>query len=368
MDPLDLRDEIPALDDVTYLNTGAVSPAPRPVVEATTDCIEHHQYAASGEEGMYPALFAAFEDAHETIADFLGADPEEIALTNSTGDGINRVASSLPWAEGDVVVRTDCEHSAGVLPWKLLHDHHGIEVRVLETEHGRLDLDTAKETLDGADLLCLSSITWNYGTRFPIEKMTEIAHDAGARVLVDAVQSPGQVAVDVHDWGADFVAGAGHKWLCGPWGAGFLYVADDATQALEPDRISYRSVTDANADDYEFAAGAHRLEIGTTSPAPHTGLGAAIDCIESIGLETVENRIERLTDRLKDGIAEDRLLSPQEYESGLVTIADDDPETTVERLSEKDITIRSIPSPAALRVSIHAFNTADDIDMVLGEL
>jgi selenocysteine lyase/cysteine desulfurase len=361
MDPLDLREEIPVLDDVTYLNTGAASPAPRSVVEAATDEIERQQYVAPGGEGAYPALFDTFEDTRERVAEFLGADTDEIALTNSTADGITRIATALPWEDGDVVVRTDCEHSAGILPWKRLRDMYGIEVRVLETDAGRIDRERAIEVLSGADLFCPSSITWNYGTRLPIAELTDIAHDAGARVLVDAVQSPGQVAVDVGEWGADFVVGAGHKWLCGPWGAGFLSVNDEATAALEPDRVGYRSVTDPNADTYEFAAGAKRLEVGTTSPAPYAGLQAAIDCIESIGIDTIEERIERLTDRLKGGI-DDRLLSPREYESGLVTIAADDPAATVSRLAEADIVVRSLPSPAAVRASVHAFNTEGDID------
>ena len=214
----------------------------------------------------------------------------------------------------------------------------------------------------------MSSITWNYGTRFPVAEMTDIAHDAGARVLVDAVQSPGQVDLDVTDWGADFAVGAGHKWCCGPWGAGFLYVADDATDALEPTRVGYRSVSAPDDDEYEFAPGVRRLEVGTTSPAPHAALRTAIDALESIGLDTVESRIERLTDRLKDGLGDDRLLSPREYESGLVTIADDDPEATVERLSDSGIAIRSLPSPAALRASVHVFNTEADIDALLDAL
>jgi cysteine desulfurase/selenocysteine lyase len=368
MDPLDLRADIPALDDVTYLNTGAASPAPRTVVETVTDEIKRQQYVAPAEEGMYPALFEAFDDARETIADFLGAGPDEIALTQSTADGINRIATALPWQEGDVVVRTDCEHSAGILPWERLRDLYGIEIRELETDRGRLDLDAVRETVADADLLCLSSITWNYGTRFPIEEIVDIAHDAGARVLIDAVQSPGQVAVDVHEWGADFAVGAGHKWLCGPWGAGFLHVSDEATAALEPKRLGYRSVAEPDAEEYAFAAGARRLEVGTTSPAPYAGLQAAIDCIESVGLDTIEERIERLTDRLKAGLADDELLSPRDYESGLVTIADDDPEATVERLSNNGIRIRSLPSPAAVRVSVHAFNTAEDIDALLERL
>ena len=368
MDPLDLRADIPALDDVTYLNTGAASPAPRCVVAAMTAEIERQQYDAPAEEGMYPALFDSLDESRERIAAFLGAAPDEIALTTSTADGINRVASALPWEAGDVVVRTDCEHSAGILPWRRLADLHDIEVRVLETDRGRLDHERLAKAVADTKLLCLSSITWNYGTTLPIEEVVEIAHEAGTRVLVDAVQSPGQMAVDFDDWGADFAVGAGHKWLCGPWGAGVLYVNEAATDALEPRRVGYRSVLDPGDEEYSFAAGARRLEVGTTSPAPHAGLVAAIDLLESVGLDAIEARIERLTDRLKDGFDDERLLSPRAHESGLVTIADESPEATVERLAGEDIRIRSLPSPEAIRVSVHVFNTAADVDTLLEHL
>jgi selenocysteine lyase/cysteine desulfurase len=367
MDPTDFRARVPALDDCIYLNTGAASPSPVGVIDAVESCLERHERVAPAGEGMYAAAEGVFEDARAAVAGLLGARPDEIALTESTADGVSRIADAIDWEEGDMICRTDCEHPAGVLPWRRLMDTEGIEVREIETNHGRLDLDAFAEAVSDARLVCTSSIAWNYGTRFPIEEMAELAHDAGAQVLVDAVQSPGQVDIDVTEWNADFVAGAGHKWLCGPWGAGFLYVADDAAETLEPDRMSYRSVVDPSAADYELHPSAARLEIGTLSPAPYAGLRAAIGGIEDVGLERVEAHVEALTDRLKEGLGE-RLLSPREYESGLVTFAADDPDATVTRLDEEGIKIRSIPDPDALRASVHVFNDEADVDALLAAL
>ncbi|MFD1596181.1 aminotransferase class V-fold PLP-dependent enzyme, partial [Haloplanus litoreus] len=137
MRPEDLRAEIPALDRGVYFNTGASGPAPRRVVSAASDFLEHHEYVAPVEEGAYPAAFETFEETREVVADFLGADPAEIALTESTADGIARVAAAIDWNPGDVVVRTDLEHSAGIVPWWNLRDR-GVEVRVLGTEAGRI--------------------------------------------------------------------------------------------------------------------------------------------------------------------------------------------------------------------------------------
>jgi len=368
MEPEDLRASIPVCDRGVYFNTGASGPAPRHVIEATTDFLEHHEYVAPVAEGAYPAAFELFDETREVVADFLGADSREVALTESTADGIARVAAAIDWAPGDAIVRTDLEHSAGVIPWWNLREQ-GVEVRVLETEAGRVDLDALADAVSDPDvrLLCLNSITWNYGTRLPIPEIVEIAHDHDTLVLVDAVQSPGQVPVDVGEWGADFVAAAGHKWLLGPWGAGFLYVDRAVADGLTPGVAGYRSVVDPSADDLELAAGAPRFEVGTTSPAPYRGLIAAIDTVEALGDDTITGRIERLTDRLKAGLG-DRLLSPRAYESGLVTFTADDPEELVDRLADEGIHIRSLPYPDAVRASVHVFNTAADVDALLDAL
>ena len=174
--------------------------------------------------------------------------------------------------------------------------------------------------------------------------------------------------MDVTEWGADAVAAAGHKWLLGPWGSGFLYIDSDAAAELTPSAVGYRSVTAPNASEIDYKPGAGRFEIGSTTPAAHVGLIEAIDAIEEVGVGTIEARIESLTDRLKAGIDPDRLLSPEGYESGLVTVADDAPEATVERLAGAGIVVRSLPSPGAVRVSVHAGSTGRELETVLDHL
>ena len=368
MDPETLRADIPALADCTYLNTGASGPSPTRVVDAITDFQHRHKYDAPCGDGMYHVAADERQRAREAVARFVGATPEEIALTRNTVEGINHVATSIDWEPGDVVVRTDLEHPAGELPWERMADLHGVDVRELETEAGRLSLDALTEAVADARLLCLSSLSWNYGTRLPIGEVVDIAHDAGTLVLVDAVQSPGQVPVDVREWGADFVAASGHKWLLGAWGSGFLYVDSDVLGSLEPDRIGYFSIDrEAEGEGYTYAPDASRFELGTTALGPYVGLAESVALFEELGLDTVQSRIERLTDRLKAGLG-DRLLSPREYESGLVSFEDPTPDETANRLADDGIRIRSIPEPHACRASVHAFNTAEDIDRLLDAL
>jgi cysteine desulfurase/selenocysteine lyase len=367
MTPEELRAETPALDGAVYLNTGAGSPSPRRVVEAVQAEAAYHEFEAPTGAGTYGAVAEALDETRDVVADHVGVAPESVALTESTTDGIARVAAAMEWEPGDVVVRTDQEHSAGILPWERLEREVGVEVRVVEAARGRVDRDEWKEAVDGAKLALFSSLSWTDGARLPVAELTDIAHDAGARVLVDAVQSVGQRPVDFGEWGADAVAAAGHKWLLGPTGTGFLHVTDEFARELQPAQVGYMGLDDPEADDWDLKPDARRLEVGSVSPVPYAGLREGIATVEELGFETVTDRIERLTGRLKDGLG-DRLVSPERFESGLVAFAAEDPVATAERLDEQGIRVRDIPPTDTVRVSVHVFNTSEDIDVLLDAL
>lgn len=368
MNSKEFRRSIPALSEVTFFNTGASGPSPQPVIDAATDSLADHKAVAPAAEGMYPAAAEAREESRETIAAHLGVDPTELALTESTSDAISALAAAVDWQPGDVIARTDLEHPAGVLPWQRAARQHGATVRVIETNEGRIDRESYVEAVEAARLVCFSSISWNYGTQLPVDELVDIAHDADCAVLVDAVQSAGQTAMDLDAWGADYVAGSGHKWVLGPWGSGYLYVRSGAEADLHPAQVCYSSVVDPEAADYTLKNNAHRFERGTASPAPHVGMARAIEILESVGLGNIESRIARLTDRLKGALPADQLLSPSTFESGLVTIDVDDPDSVVEQLKREGVRIRSLPEPDAVRASVHAFNTADEVDALVEAL
>lgn len=365
--PVELRADVPALDSGIYMNYGAHGPSPRYVVDAARSFLGTHEYDAPVDDDPYGMAFETFDDVRARVAAFVGAATDEIALTESTTAGINAVADGLGLAAGDVVVRTDLEHPAGTLPWQRL-EREGVEVRVVETTGGRLDRDAYKAAVDGADVACFSAVTWTHGTRLPVAELVDVAHDAGAFALVDAVQVPGQLPIDVAEWGADAVAAAGHKWLLGLWGGGFLYVDRDAAESLQPRTVGYRSVETPTADPFEFAAGARRFEVGSANPAPHVALAEAIETIDAVGVDRIETRIHRLASRLVEQLPAERLLSPATPESGLVTVDVDEPAATVERLAAEGIVVRSLPTPSAVRASIHAVNTASEVDRVADAL
>ena len=361
MTPLELREDVPGLQDGTYLNFGAHGPSPQYVVDAADEFLRSHEYESPIDSDPYEAAFDEFDRTRERLAAFVGAEPDEIGLTESTTAGINAIANAINWESGDVVVRTDLEHPAGRLPWQRL-ERDGVEVRVVETEAGRIDEDAFAEAVADAKLVCFSAVTWTHGTYLPVADLVDIAHDAGAFVLVDAVQVPGQLPMDVGKWGADAVAAAGHKWLLGLWGGGFLYVDRDAVSDLAPRTVGYRSVEAPDADPFEYAAGARRFEVGSANPAPHVALREAVDAIDAVGVGEIQDQIREHVERLIESVPANRLLTPTTPESGLVTVDVDDPEATVERLAAEGIVIRSLSKPEAVRASIHAVNTVRDID------
>ncbi|WP_255151593.1 aminotransferase class V-fold PLP-dependent enzyme [Halorarius halobius] len=364
MDPTELRADIPALDGATYLNTGASGPAPARVLDAAADAQRRHEVDAHHGD-PYPHAWDAYDATREPVADLLGAAPDEIALAGSTGDGISRVVNAVDWEAGDAVVRTDLEHPAGVLPFARLREM-GVEVREVPAPGGYLDFDAYREAVDGVRFVCLSSLSWLHGTRLDVERAVDIAHDAGAFVLVDAVQSVGHHPVDVTRWGADAVVAAGHKWLLGVWGAGFLYVDGDVVESLRPRHVGYRGV-EHPTEGFAYHPDASRFEVGTQSLAPYAALREAIAVHGELGSDAVHDRVLGLAERLADALGE-RLVSPAEPESGLVTFTAEEPEATVDRLAERDIHVRSLPGGEHVRASVHAFNTAEDVDRLLDAL
>ena len=367
MTPLELRAAIPGLNDGAYMNFGAHGPSPRPVVEAAEEFLSYHEYEVPTSEDPYGVAFQEYDRTRERLAAFVGAEPDEIALTESTTAGINAIATAIDWEPGDVVVRTDLEHPAGVLPWQRL-EREGVEVRELETTDGRLDEAAFADAVADATLVCFSAITWTHGTRLPVSDLVDVAHETGTFTLVDAVQVPGQVPLDVTEWGADAVAAAGHKWLLGVWGGGFLYVDRAVAESLAPRTVGYRSVETPTADQFEYAAGARRFEVGSASPAPHVALRTAVDLISEVGVDRIRDRIARLAGRLAAGVPDEHLLSPADPESGLVSVAVEDPATTVERLADEGNVVRSLPDPAAIRASVHAVNTEAEVDRLVAAL
>jgi len=360
MKPKELRDKIPLLDDHAYLNTGASGPSPTRVRTAMEETRDAHAEAHA--DDPYGNETEVADDAREAFASLLNMPPDRVALTSNTTDGINAVADCLDWRSDDVIVTTELEHPAGVLPWERISKVHGADVRVVPTENNgtRLDRDAYERAVEDATLVCLSSVSW-YGVSLPVEELVAEAHEAGAAVVVDAAQSVGAEDVDVRDWRAEYVAAPAHKWLLGPWGVGFLYVAEDAPADAQT-RVGYKGAVEPN-ESATLRGDARKFEVSTASPALLAGARAAVETLEAVGLRNTEEHVGRLIQRLEEGL-EDRHISTG---GGLVCFSDPSPEETVERLKREGVVIRSLPK-GDLRASLHVFNTREDIERLLEAL
>ena len=221
-------------------------------------------------------------------------------------------------------------------------------------------LDRHRGTLEDA-LSCADAVAagWDGPTT---EDRTEVVGPYRATLERAGLLAPLVAAL------SDAVAAAGHKWLLGLWGGGFLYVDRTAADSLLPTTVGYRSVETPTADSYEFVAGARRFEVGSANPTPHVALAEAIEVIEEVGVNHIAARIRELAGRLAEEIPDNRLLSPSDPESGLVTVDVDNPEETVDRLASEGIVVRALPTPDAVRASVHAVNTRAEIDRLLDAL
>lgn len=367
--PGELREGIPACEETAYFNTGATGPTPEYLLDLLDEWNRYHKVDVLADGDAYEVGFAAYEAIRERVAPFFGVAPSELALTESTADGLSAVLAALDPSGIDTAVTTDLEHPAADVPLARLRERHGVVIERVACEGGRIDTDAFARvvTETDADLVVVSSLAWTYGTRLPVAELVAAARETDAFVVVDAVQEPGQRPVDFHEWGADAVVGSGHKWLLGAWGSGYLTVVESALDRLHPAQVGYRSVTEPTGE-YEPKPGAARFERGTTAIGPHVALAESVRTFESLGLDAVREEILRLTRRLVDQLPDERVLSPLDPETGLVTVAVPEPETTVERLREDGLVVRDLPDPEAVRVSVHCFNTDGEVDRVAAAL
>ncbi|MDR9411664.1 MAG: aminotransferase class V-fold PLP-dependent enzyme [Haloquadratum sp.] len=356
MDRQTLRAMLPIDETVAYLNTGASGPVTTRVQDAATAAIRQQAGAAD----PYAEAAAITDAAREQVAAFVGTPPETVAFTQSTTAAINAGILACELEPGERVLTTAIEHGAVRLPLARQR-RRGVDVTTIEAPDGRVDREAYSAAVGQADLVVVSAVSWTHGTVLPVPALVEEAHDAGARVLVDAVQAVGQRPVDVRSWGADLVAFAGHKWLLAPWGAGVLVVDPDAVAALTPATVGYAGVQTDGAG-YTWLPDARRFELGTRGVAPLAGLTAAIEQLTAIGIEEVARwnraRAQQLVEALEGVVA------PMGHpgETGIVTLAVEAPEQTVTTLADAGFIVRSIPDlPGSLRVSMHIFTTPAEV-------
>jgi len=294
-----IREDFPVLKEMVYdkplvfLDNGASAQKPRQVIEAMTDCMEHY-YANvhRGNHRLSQLSTVGYEKARESVARFMNApNQDEVIFTKGATEAINLVASSYGRTflkEGDEIIVTVMEHHANIVPWQLLRAEKGIVLKVVPIDDdGNFLMDEFEALLSPkTKLVSVPHISNVLGTILSIEEIIRKSHAAGAKVLIDGCQAVPHTKVDVQALGADFYVFSSHK-LYGPTGIGVLWAPLDILNAMPPyqgggdmiDRVTFEETTFQNAP--------HRFEAGTPAIIEAIGLNAAIEYVESIGLENI---------------------------------------------------------------------------------
>ncbi len=379
---------------LVYLDSASSSLPPRPVIEAMS---RHYELRhANVHRGVYQTAeesTAEYEGARAAVARFIGAPggEQEIVFTKNTTESFNLVAQS--WggsvlSEGDVVLVTEMEHHANIVPWFQLRERLGIEVRFLPVDDGfRLDLSRLDEALEGVRLVSLTAMSNVLGTVNPVRQVADAAHQRGALVMVDAAQQVAHRPTDVASLGADFLAFSAHKML-GPTGLGILWARADLLEAMPPFLGGGGMIADVRTDGFTPASGPTRFEAGTPPIAEAAGLTAAVRYLEGLSMEAVARHEERLTtlalSGLKDRFGERvRIIGPGETrERGGVISLDVEgvhPHDVAQVLDQHGVCVRPghhcakplmrrFGLAATARASFGPYSLPSDVDALIGAL
>jgi len=377
-----IRKELPAVESCVYLNTGTNGPLCRASAEAMKDEAEKEYL-----QGRYlPFIADLYEEMDLTrtmIADFIGGDYDEVALTHTATEGMNLILWGMNWQPGDEIITTNREHVAGLAPIALVRSRFGLSVKYLEVGYGNAydeeDLINRfrRSISPRSRLLVVSHVSFSTGLRFPLKRLAEVCHENNMYILVDGAQGAGATELDVHDFDVDFYSIAGRKWLLGPEGIAALYIAKERISEIDPTFISPSSVNHRHdldiASPYVIPAPyAARYQTATAINRPILlGFKEALNfLLNDVGkewlLERISASVAYLRKQLKE-IPEITIVTPAGEEAGFLHFLADNwqPADFCKILNERKYMIRPVPAqhlPAPIRVSVGFFNTHAELD------
>lgn len=390
LDVASIRSDFPILErtingyPLAFLDSAASSQKPRQVVEALTDYYyNHHANVHRGAHTLATEATEAYEEAHRKVAAFVGADVGEIVFTRNTTEALNLVAASWGRANlqaGDEVVLTVAEHHANLLPWQRLRDELGVVLRFVGlTPEQRVDMAEFEAALGPRTKLVTTFHMSNMlGAINPVARMAELAHGAGALLLVDGAQGAPHLPVDVKSLGADFYAFSGHKML-GPTGIGALYGRRELLEEMPPFLVGGEMIRRVTLEETTYTVPPKRFEAGTPSIAEAVALGAAVDYLEAVGLENVHRHSQALTQQAIGALREVEgvtLYGPEgEDRGGIVTFTVEGvhPHDLATALDQFGIAVRAgnhcaqplaqyLDLRASARASFYLYNTEAEVE------
>jgi len=307
----EVRGDFPILNSgIIYLDNAASSLTPEPVIQKMLEF--YRKYRANVERGIHRLSQKASEEyefAHTKVAQFINAKSDsEIVMTRNTTEGINIISNGLNWKRGDKIVTSLIEHHSNFIVWLRVKNRHHVDLEIVRPSEpavqGLLDpADFEKVVDDKTKLVAITHVSNVLGVITPVREITEIAHEHGAYVLVDGAQSVPHMKVDVQKIGCDFLAFTGHK-MCAPTGSGVLYIREELIDEVKPLCIGGGTIADVGLDYYRLDESPMRFEAGTPAIAEAIGLGAAVDYLQGIGMESIESYEKELTKQVYEEFKE----------------------------------------------------------------
>jgi selenocysteine lyase/cysteine desulfurase len=380
-----VRAETPGCTHVAHFNNAGASLAPKPVLDAHLAHLRR-EAEIGGYEAQEEAQ-ARIEAVYASVARLIGAaGPDEIALVENATRAFDMAVYALPLAAGDVILTSTTEYHSMFVTYLHLA-RRGIVVEVVPSDAaGQIDVGALRKRIDGrVRLIALAHAPTNGGLVQPAEAVGEVAREAGVFFLLDATQTVGQLPVDVGRIGCHALAGTSRKYLRGPRGAGFLWVAREWLERLEPPLMEGHAAEWVEPDRYVLRPDGKRFEVWEANYAARLGLGVAVQYALALGLDRIWARVRALGEALRERLAGVPGVTVHDLgavRGGIVSFAVRDvaAATVKAALRKKSINVHVSPARGTLldmrarglnelvRASVHYYNTDAELDRLTDEL
>jgi selenocysteine lyase/cysteine desulfurase len=352
-----LRKEFPVLEHVAYLNAGTDGPLPGTAAQAgAEELLGEARRGRAGEH--FERRHELADELRESYARALACEPQELALTTCTSEGLASVIDGLQLREGDEILTSDEEHPGLLGALGAARALHGVSVRAVPLA------SIAEGVAERTRLVACSHVSWMSGRLAP-EELAQV----NVPVVLDGAQGVGAVPVDVRALGCDAYAGAGQKWLCGPDGLGMLYVAPSFRERLKVSRRGYGNLLDPGAGlDAQLHEDGRRFDTFALSAEALATALAAVRTLERADWIAVHEHAIAQAARLAELLAASGRRVSRRDASTLVSFSSPDPLGERTRLAEREVVLRDIPDQPLLRASVGAWNDESDFQRLLAGL
>ena len=380
-----LRAETPGCAEVAHFNNAGSSLPPAPVLETHLAYLRREALIGGYEaqEEAQHRLDAVYAATARLVG---GSGPDEVALFENATRAFDMALYAVPLAAGDVILTSTAEYHSMFVTY-LHRARGGVRVEVVPPDAtGQLDVGALRKRLDArVRLIAMTHMPTNGGLVQPAEAVGEVAREAGIFFLLDATQTVGQIPLDVRRLGCHALAGTSRKYLRGPRGVGFLWVARDWIERLEPPLMEGHAAEWVEPERYVIRPDAKRFEVLESNVAARLGFGAAIEYAQALGLERIWTRVQALAETLRTRLAAVPGVSVRDLgvvRGGIVSFTVRGVDAARVKAALRAASINVTVSPArgtlldmrarglseVLRASVHYYNTDEEIDRLVAEV